>query len=307
MLLTVSTARSELMDIVAGGNESEQNFLPLLNQVQERYFSMGRWPGMQVAIDYSAHNGYITLPRYAGSLLGGRLNGTPAPLFGRLHEFALNGPGTGDTTYTVKMFMDMGSGFCTMVDLPKPSRLKLMSSEDENANAGIRISSADTEGPIFSRPTTAKIAVGETTTATYSSITRIVKPITRGYLTLYAVDPDTLVETALSVYEPGELNPDYRRYRILGIDNDKSITVLCKRQYVPSLADTDQVYPPVIGALKHGLIALNYENNGDIERANASWSLGLNLLQGALREERGGAMITAQKMRLGVGRLRGTL
>jgi len=73
------------------------------------------------------------------------------------------------------------------------------------------------------------------------------------------------------------------------------------------LADTDQVYPPVSGALKHGLIALNYENNGDIERANASWSLGLNLLQGALREERGGAMITAQKMRLGVGRLRGTL
>jgi hypothetical protein len=59
--------------------------------------------------------------------------------------------------------------------------------------------------------------------------------------------------------------------------------------------------------LKHGLIALNYENNGDVERANASWASGLQILQGALREERGGALITAQKMRLGVGRLRGTM
>lgn len=307
MIITVSTARSELMDVVAGGNESEQNFLPLLNQVQERYFSLGRWPGMQVAIDYSANNGYITLPRYVGSVLGGRLNGVPAPVFGRLHEFALNGPADAQSTYTVKMFMDMGDNFCTMVDLPKPSKLKLLSSEDENTNAGIRVSSSDSEGPIFSKPTTQKIQIGETTTTVFSSVTRIVKPLTKGYLSLYAVDPDTSAETLLSVYDPGELNPSYRRYRIVGIEPTQSITVLCKRQYVPSLADSDQVYPPVIGALKHGLIALNYENNGDIDRANASWSLGLALLQGALREERGGALITAQKMRLGVGRLRGTL
>ena len=307
MILTVSTARSELMNIVEGGNESQDNFLPLLNQVQERYFTLGRWPGTQVTIDYSAHNGYITLPRFVGSVLGGRMNGIPAPVYGRVHEFAMNGPAEGNATYTVKIFMDMGDNFCTMIDLPKPSKLKLLSSEDEHSNVGIKISSADTEGPIFSRPLKTKILVGETTADTFPSITRIVKPITKGYLSLYAVDPDTAEETLLSIYEPGELNPSYRRYRILGIEKDKSITVLCKRQYVPSLADSDLVYPPVIGALKHGLIALNYENSGDIERANASWSMGLQLLQGALREERGGALITAQKMRLGVGRLRGTI
>jgi hypothetical protein len=307
MILTVSSARSELLDIVVGGNESEQNFLPLLNQVQERYFTMGRWPGTQVAIDYSTNNGYITLPRFVGSILGGRMNDVPAPVFGRLHEFALNGPGDGHSTFTVKMFMDMGDGFCTMIDLPKPSKLKLLSSEDEHNNVGIRVSSADTDGPIFSRPTKLKIQVGETTSEVFSSVTRIVKPLTKGYLSLYAVDPDTLVETLLSIFEPGELNPSYRRYRILGIEPDKSITVLCKRQYVPSLADSDLVYPPVIGALKHGLIALNYENNGDMERASGSWAMGLQILQGALREERGGALITAQKMRLGVGRLRGTM
>lgn len=307
MILTVSTARSELLDVVVGGNDTEQNFLPLLNQVQERYFSLGRWPGTQIALDYSAHNGYITLPRFAGSLLGGRLNNVPAPAFGRLHEFALNGPADGDAIYRVKMFMDMGDNFCTMIDLPKPSKLKLVSSEEEHNNVGIKLSSADNEGPVFSRPTSVKLLVDETTTEVFSSITRIVKPLTKGYLSLYAVDPDTLTETLLSIYEPGELNPSYRRYRIIGIEPDKSITVLCKRQYVPALADSDLVYPPVIGALKHGLIALNYENNGDMERANGSWAMGLQILQGALREERGGALITAQKMRLGVGRLRGTM
>jgi hypothetical protein len=307
MILTVSTAKSELLDVVTTGNEMEQNFLPLLNQVQERYFSLGRWPGTQVAIDYSANNGYITLPRIAGALLGGRIAGTPSHVFGRVHEFSVNGPAEGNATYTIKMFMDMGDNFCTMIDLPNPSKLKLLSSEDEHSNAGIKVGSSDSEGPIFSRPTTQKILVGETTTTVFSSVTRIVKPLTRGYLSLYAVDPDTNAETLLSVYEPGELNPSYRRYRVLGVEPDKSITVLCKRQYVPCLADTDLVYPPVIGALKHGLIALNYENNGDVERANASWASGLQILQGALREERGGALITAQKMRLGVGRLRGTM
>ena len=264
MILTVSTARSELLDVVVGGNDTEQNFLPLLNQVQERYFSLGRWPGTQIALDYSAHNGYITLPRFAGAILGGRLNDVPAPVFGRLHEFALNGPADGNATYTVKMFMDMGDNFCTMIDLPKPSKLKLVSSEEEHNNVGIKLSSADNEGPVFSRPTSVKLLVDETTTEVFSSITRIVKPLTKGYLSLYAVDPDTLVETLLSIYEPGELNPSYRRYRILGIEPSKSITVLCKRQYVPALADSDLVYPPVIGALKHGLIALNFENNVDM-------------------------------------------
>jgi hypothetical protein len=309
MSLTVSAARDALIDVVAQGDD-ESKFLPLLNQVQDRYFSMGRWQDMQLMVDYPTHYGYITLPRRAESVLGVLQLDTPVAIFGRLHEFNMNGLGASPDAYSVQFLADEGDRFPVMIDIPASSFLKVTSSAVEHTGVGLTVTAEDSSGPVFVEPTSLKIpATGAATTQQFTKITRVVKPVTKGYLTLSAVNPTTSEETVLSVYEPGELSPSYRRYKMVGRDPKQldAIRVICKRKFVPCITDTDIVVPPNIGALKHGLLALNYENNGDIERANASWQLGLQILQGALREERGGAMIMAKKMGLGVGRIRSAM
>ena len=308
MSLTVSAARDALTDVVAQGDD-ESKFLPLLNQVQDRYFSMGRWQDMQLAVDYPTHYGYITLPRRAESVLGVLQLDTPVAIFGRLQEYNMNGLGANPDAYNVQFLADMGDRFTTMVDIPASSYLKVTSSETEHSHVRLTVTVESSSGPVFGAPTSLKLAVGETSANPFLKITRVTKPVTKGYITLTAVDEETAVETTLAVYEPGELSPSYRRYKMVGRDPKKpdAIRVICKRKFVPCVTETDIVIPPSIGALKHGLLALNYENNGDIERANASWQLGLQILQGALREERGGALILAKKMGLGVGKIRSAM
>jgi hypothetical protein len=309
MSLTVSAARDALIDVVAQGDD-ESKFMPLLNQVQDRYFSLGRWQDMQVMVDYPTHYGYITLPRRAESVLGVLQLDTPLAIFGRLQEFNMNGLGANPDAYSVQFLADVGDHYPLMVDIPAASYLKVTSSSSEHTGVGLTVTVESTTGPVFEKPTTLKIpANGVPTTQQFTKITRVTKPVSKGYLTLTAVNVATAVETVLAVYEPGELNPSYRRYKFVGRDPNTvdAVRVICKRKFVPCIADTDIVVPPNIGALKHGILALNYENNGDIERANASWQLGLQILQGALREERGGAMLLAKKMSLGVGKIRSTM
>jgi hypothetical protein len=309
MSLTVSAVRDALIDVVAQGDD-ESKFLPLLNQVQDRYFSMGRWQDMQVMVDYPTHYGYITLPRRAESVLGVLQLDTPLAIFGRLQEFNMNGLGANPDAYSVQFLADIGDRYPVMVDIPASSFLKVTSSATEHNGVGLTVAVESGSGPVFTKPETLKIpATGVATTQQFTKITRVTKPVTKGYITLTAVNAETAVETVLAVYEPGELSPSYRRYKMVGRDPVQidAIRVICKRKFVPCIADTDIVVPPSIGALKHGLLALNYENNGDIERANASWQLGLQILQGALREERGGAMILAKKMQLGVGKIRSAM
>lgn len=309
MSLTVSAARDALIDVVAQGDD-ESKFMPLLNQVQDRYFSLGRWQDMQVMVDYPTHYGYITLPRRAESVLGVLQLDTPLAIFGRLQEFNMNGLGANPDAYSVQFLADIGDGYPVLVDIPSTSYLKVTSSASEHSGVGLTVTVTSESGPVFAAPTTLKIpATGVPTTQEFVKISRVIKPVTKGYLTLIAVDKVTAQETVLAVYEPGELNPSYRRYKMVGraVQPADAIRVICKRKFVPCITDTDIVIPPNIGALKHGILALNYENNGDIERANASWQLGLQILQGALREERGGAMLLAKRMKLGVGKIRSAM
>jgi hypothetical protein len=301
--LLLSEARDALMTVVSYGGVSEQFFVPQLNQVQERLFTLGRWPGMQEVLDFPTQNGYITLPRRCESVLGAQVAEAPAHIFGRHHEFTVGGPGPYPEGMLHRLLADMGGGYCTALDLPQPSRLKVLSTSVEDT-APIDFSDVDQSGAIFSPDAREAVAPGSTSVRTFNSVSFVVKPVTVGTVSLYAVDPTTLAETLVAVYEPGETTPSYRRYKVTGAETSDSVRVLCKRQFVPVAAANDEVFPGNIGALKHGLLALNYEDQGDVERARASWAMALELLQGALKQERGGEVTVARRSGFGVGKIR---
>jgi hypothetical protein len=94
-----------------------------------------------------------------------------------------------------------------------------------------------------------------------------------------------------------------RTYKIMGKQDVGSVKLTCKMRYqdlepVPDEPAEDyvepQVYPDNVGALKLGLLSLAYEDNADLERADMYFVKALQLLNGEVKEARGGAQFTMQ-------------
>jgi hypothetical protein len=98
-----------------------------------------------------------------------------------------------------------------------------------------------------------------------------------------------------------------RTYKIMGRCNgDINLRLSCKRRYVPLDSDDDIVTPDNEGALKLGLMSLSYEDNNDLERAEQYFAKALSILNGEVREARGGAQFVLQQSPHGfhMGRVR---
>jgi len=67
----------------------------------------------------------------------------------------------------------------------------------------------------------------------FHGINSIHKPITLGYVTLYAYDPVTREMRFLSKYAPYETTPGYRRYKLTNkYSSEERVLCLCKLAYV---------------------------------------------------------------------------
>jgi hypothetical protein len=100
-----------------------------------------------------------------------------------------------------------------------------------------------------------------TSTKFFSNLTAVIKPITNGNIRLYEYNTDTTTQRALSVYEPSEENPAYRKMLVPGLENARccntscseddddsecrrvKITAIARLEYVPVSAPTDWVIP----------------------------------------------------------------
>lgn len=116
-----------------------------------------------------------------------------------------------------------------------------------------------------------------TTTQQYTQLPRISKPLTTGQVDLYSVDVASGAETYIATYAPWETDPCYKRYEIIQQAEFPTPTdattaeCLCNLASVPVVNDSDLVIPGVLGALKHGLKALTYEDTSD-DRQDAEWT-----------------------------------
>ena len=82
----------------------------------------------------------------------------------------------------------------------------------------------------------------------------------------------------------------YRRYRFANESEDtKGIRLLLKRAWVPVLGEDDIIYLGSLNVIKHGLLGMVAEDNGDLQRASYHWGLADQLLDNELTNARGPA------------------
>lgn len=290
--LTVAKARDLLYEHVDASNPMDEKFLRTLNQLLQRFIDSGLWAKSEFQVDLSAPNGYITLPRRASALLGLRVsNQSPRRIYALAHEFNEVGPGAYEFDRTMTSVMEMEE-VCVHTDLTEASSVYLrvqandsgiggeaiLRGQDADGNRlysadgqdGLRITLASGDGNVF---------------GTVGMIESLTLPLMSKYCSLRTGT------TELGVYEPGETDPSYRRYKVGSIPSTCTITALCSRRHVDLVNEEDLVVPNNVGALKHGLIALRLEDQSDLDSSVAHFDQAYALLNAELRRLRGKARV----------------
>lgn len=290
--LTVAKARDLLYEHVDASNPMDEKFLRTLNQLLQRFIDSGLWAKSEFQVDLSAPNGYITLPRRASALLGLRVsNQSPRRIYALAHEFNEVGPGAYEFDRTMTSVMEMEE-VCVHTDLTEASSVYLrvqandsgiggeaiLRGQDADGNRlysadgqdGLRITLASGDGNVF---------------GTVGMIESLTLPLMSKYCSLRTGT------TELGVYEPGETDPSYRRYKVGSIPSTCTVTALCSRRHVDLVNEEDLVVPNNVGALKHGLIALRLEDQSDLDSSVAHFDQAYALLNAELRRLRGKARV----------------
>jgi hypothetical protein len=302
--MTLAQARQLLHQHISPNGPDDSAVPARINEVCERFFVSGRWKGMMVEVDLDATQGYVTLPRRCEAVLGVTVNKAPRTPFSRWYSFVPGGPGEiSSGNYTgPDLVLDAGDNHPVFRDSPYDTfrlRVKVPSTSDRDTGNYVVLKGSDADGnPVYSGDGSEglllNLTAAENTTSQYfSTLTSVLKPLTNGYLTLWAVNAAGQ-ETQIVEYEPGETDIGYRRYTIKQSDNSETPTVraLCKRRNVPVLSENDDIIPDNMGALKLGLISLKYEDTNDLERATEYFTRALSLLNAELKESRGAQMNT---------------
>jgi len=126
----------------------------------------------------------------------------------------------------------------------------------------------------------------------FRSVDAINKTATKGWVRVYAVDPTTGAESCVAILAPDETLPMYRRYAIPGFENQQGsvVTVLAKRKFIPVTSDDDDLIVTNLGALKMMAIAIEKEENNNLNEAAKYEAKALDLLREELREVQGSAI-----------------
>jgi hypothetical protein len=128
-----------------------------------------------------------------------------------------------------------------------------------------------------------------TTVNAFRSIDAINKSPTKGWVRVYAVDPTTGAEYCIAILAPDETLPQYRRYAIPGHEREAgvNVTVLAKRKFIPVITDDDDLIVTNLGALKMMAIAIEKEENNNLDEAMKYEEKAVELLREELKEVEG--------------------
>lgn len=297
---TFGSVKAQLARVAQNGMcSTDPQLLARVNEAQERLLNKGLYAGTYARYSVCVYGGCITLPREFESILGYNFGGKPCQVYNQWYEFMDNGPGiapAGDW----KHLIDRGYA-PTFRSLPSQKYIKVYTDLTEDATATILFRGSDTYNSRIQTLEGDSYIDGErltlsttplTTSKAFRDVDAINKTVTKGWVRVYAVDPDTNSESCIAILAPDETLPHYRRYAIPGYENEdgSTVTVLAKRKFIPITSDDDDLIVTNLGALKMMMIAIEKEENNNIQEAVVYEAKAVELLREELREVQGSAI-----------------
>lgn len=265
-----------------------------INEAIRRLLSEGRadWTQTLRKVRLSVSNGLVTLPREFETARLVNINRSNADLLPMNYQYLDSGPGPEDAgEHYGNDLVDEGDGWPTFFDIPRcetspdyflfaaspvfadRDKKVLIFGRDKAGNELLQESGMPgmeldlgfwtngVEGSLSGLP-------APLSPRTVASISAIKLPDGRkGYVSLYAVNPQNHAMFFLGKYHPDETRPGYRRYRILSnsMEAPVSVDMLCKVRYLPATRDDDVLLIQNPDALKTMVMAIREENAGNLQ------------------------------------------
>jgi hypothetical protein len=256
-----------------------------LNQVVERFFSLGTWRSMWKRPILTVFGYTLTIPRGFDTCRGADpVCGPPFPLYSQFHQFASHGSfGTWGWSCRAGLHL-IDESAQTFINPTGTYTLRAVATEA--ADPGITLIGGYDENSVelFGAINVPLVNGASDTTQQFTALPEIQKVVTTSSVSLYSVDTTTSEATLIANYAPGETIPNYRQYSVGGGLDGQLVRAICKLGFVPAVSDDDVILPSHIGALKLGLMALSFEDKVDRKNAKDYWNDAVELLDSEISE-----------------------
>ncbi len=284
--LTVARARTHLAQHVLNPTD---NFVRKINEGASRVSEMGKWVRSSFTQELPVYDGYLVLPRRAAAMLGyASAIGRPRTTYPLVHEYSEVGPGDTDASLPMRGAVEQPD-VCVFRQPAAPSVLSVQGIAGDAgktirihgllANGDIVFDDADgSPGELITMHASGSV----NTTKTFAAVTYVERQATKAYVNLKAG------ATILGRYEPGEMEPNYRCYKVGTPPNDDAFKVLCSRRHVDVVGENDHIFPPHIGALKNALLGCLMEDAHDPTTAAQHFDEAFKLLNLVNAQRSGG-------------------
>lgn len=311
MIYTLAQAREAVKRFVDAGSCHVATIDARVNEALERLTDNVDFECMQATIRIATCKLSFSLPYNVEKLLFVDVNGTPAKIFGRAYQFMSSGTGDLDVRCGGSGFRDIldQGEFPLQFDIPKlikhedgtvvnvhreGMRLVALSTHAEDVGQVLKVRGFHGTGESIRTAGAAgeDIAIQrwvggvegqlqghfgsdiKLSAHRFSEVTEVLKPPTKGYITLYATRasntaPELTVFSFLAKYHPDQRIPQFRRYAITNTSGNapSSVLALVKMRHIP-LVEADDILPiDSLQALKLMVMAIREENLGNLQGA----------------------------------------
>lgn len=311
MIFTMDDAYTFCRKVVDSGNCSTTTVYAKINEAVRRLIPSVNTSRMLATIRMSVRNAEFALPREAEKVLAHNANGVPGTVFGRPYQFLHNGPGDfaynnlldrsthqlaslGEHPYMYPIPpLDNGKTGTEEELYPLGFRLYAFSTEAADAgleltvrgfgllaeqlrdgtSVGLTVKINRFQGGVEGQIQGSWETLYHSGTQRFRDIDQVYKPVTAGYVTLYAVYPEDNRMWLVAKYHPDETLPMFTRYRLTSKTYNATnpsctnILMLVKLRYVPLTRSTDVIPLDSLDAVKNMVMAIGYEDSRDLQNA----------------------------------------
>lgn len=261
-----------------------------LMQVVERFFTLGTWRNMWRRLNLAIYDNTLTLPRGLDTCRQIASCGGVTPIYSQFHRFvgfglAFDPLDTAGWYNGLTLIDEQAQTFRTPTGT---FTLRAVATEVNDDGFTFVGGFDENDSELFGEITLAFVNGAANGTQEYTQLPRIEKAVTTNPVLLYAVDTTTAEATLISSFAPGETQPAYRQYSIAGVasetDDPPVVSAICKLGFILAVSSNDLIIPGNIGALKLGLMSIQYEDKTDPANAKIYMANAIALLDAELEE-----------------------
>jgi len=283
-----------------------------VNEAQEVLIKKGRWWGTYQRYDVAVRADYLVFPRQVAAIEQMWINKCPVRLRNEWFELMEGGWGPRDCCLDLETF---DHGITSVFEQPQQGeQVRVYSLGSEATGLRMLVEGYDNLGIVVQTDDSGTVVDGEyiditnsktPSVTTWSSVSRVQKPVTKWPVVLTAWDSATGLERTIGWYDRDETTPAFRKFLVPGLSeaadaNDACdqpvIRTMVKLDFVPVKNDVDYLVIANLPALKHACLAIKMGENGDEEKSLFHMSQAVRLLDEELEHYMGRGYVAPMKV-----------